>query len=57
MSEPLCIEGFYATRMLARRAARFALFLAMIAAAIVLGTAVAVLAVLDFVGVVTWGMQ
>ena len=56
MSEPLCIEGFYATRMLARRAARFALVLAMIAAAIVLGTAVAVLAVLDFVGVVTWGM-
>ena len=57
IAEPLSCQGFYATRIAARRVMRGLIALAIVAASLIVGTAVLALAALDFVGVVTWGMQ
>jgi hypothetical protein len=57
MNEPLAIEGFYYTRLAARRLIRSAGWVALIAASAALGSAVIVLGVADFLlvyGGVSW---
>ena len=55
IAAPLSCQGFYATRIIARRIVHALMIGAAVASCAALGTIVAALALLDFVGAVTWG--
>ena len=56
MIDPLTTQGFYATRLLARRLIRYAILLFLIAAGLWLAGIVMLLAVFDAF-VVSWGVR
>lgn len=56
MREPLAIEGFYATRVLARRAVRFVGLALLIAIGCTLGMAAIAAAVFDLL-LIGWGLS
>jgi hypothetical protein len=57
MNEPLAIEGFYHTRLAARRVARFVVLAVLVAACALLGSAVPIIGIGSFLlvyGGVSW---
>ena len=56
LNEPLAIEGFYATRLFARRLIRLAVFVALAAFGVVLALGAAAVAAFDLL-LVSWGLS
>jgi hypothetical protein len=56
LREPLQIEGFYATRVLARRAFRFVVFASLVAIGLTLAMAAIAAAVFDLL-MIGWGLS
>ncbi len=54
-SEPTVIEGFYATRTIARRVGRFVMLAGLIVGAILLGSTVIIATAFDILAV-SWGI-
>jgi uncharacterized protein involved in exopolysaccharide biosynthesis len=54
--EPISIDGFYATRLIARRAFRFVAVLAMVVGATILGTAAVLFTAID-IFLISWGFE
>ena len=57
IAEPLSCQGFYVTRLAARRVIRAAIIVALTFASLALGIGVLLLGIFDFLGVVTWGIR
>ena len=56
LREPIAIDGFYATRLIARRAVRFVAILAMVVGATILGTAAVLFTAID-IFLISWGFE
>jgi ABC-type dipeptide/oligopeptide/nickel transport system permease subunit len=57
LQSPLSCQGFYATRIAMRRIGRSLMVAAITAFCVGLGAVVSAMAVLDFLGAVTWGLR